>query len=139
MQRSSVLLPEPLLPMMAMTSPARTSRSMPFSTSFAPKRLRSPATWTMTGAFGSASMQMSFEGFAPGRDRPAEQEVHERDDGIDRERAEGRVGDHRRRLGQLDEADHRCERRALDHLDEKTHRRRDRDLQRLRADDVAQL
>ncbi|MDT4841961.1 hypothetical protein FQZ97_758390 [compost metagenome] len=36
MQRRSVLLPEPLLPMMAITSPRFTSRSMPLSTSFVP-------------------------------------------------------------------------------------------------------
>ncbi len=36
MHRSSVLLPEPLLPMMAITSPRLTSRSTPLSTSFAP-------------------------------------------------------------------------------------------------------
>ena len=38
MQRSSVLLPEPLLPMMAMTSPGSTSMSMPLRTSLSPKR-----------------------------------------------------------------------------------------------------
>ena len=50
MQRSSVLLPEPLLPMMAITSPRSTSRSMPFSTSFAPKDLRSALISTMASA-----------------------------------------------------------------------------------------
>ena len=39
MQRSSVDLPEPLLPMIAITSPGSTSRSMPLSTSFVAEAL----------------------------------------------------------------------------------------------------
>src|SRR5215204_1399103 len=39
MQRSSVVLPEPLGPMMVIVSPALTSRLMPLSTSLAPKLL----------------------------------------------------------------------------------------------------
>ena len=55
MQRSSVLLPEPLLPMMAITSPRLTSRSTPFSTSFVPKRLRRPRISTMATSAGGVS------------------------------------------------------------------------------------
>ena len=64
MQRNSVLLPEPLLPMMAMTSPAPTSRSMPFSTSFVPKRFFSPLISTMrfgAGVSSAAAMQPPLE------------------------------------------------------------------------------
>src|SRR5476649_2228547 len=39
MQRSIVLLPEPLEPMIEMTSPSAASNEMPFSTSSAPKLL----------------------------------------------------------------------------------------------------
>ena len=39
MQRSSVLLPEPLWPMMAIISPLATSNETPLSTWFAPKLL----------------------------------------------------------------------------------------------------
>ena len=39
MQRSSVLLPEPLAPISTTTSPRRTARSMPRSTSWSPNRL----------------------------------------------------------------------------------------------------
>ena len=39
MQRSSVLLPEPLAPMIEITSPSLASSDTPFSTSSAPKRL----------------------------------------------------------------------------------------------------
>src|SRR5687768_12105970 len=50
-QRRKVVLPEPEAPMIATTSPSTTSRSMPLSTSVAPKRL-----WTLlarrTGAVG---------------------------------------------------------------------------------------
>src|SRR5581483_936455 len=44
MQRSSVVLPEPLGPMMVIVSPAATSRSIPRSTSFTPNRLCSATT-----------------------------------------------------------------------------------------------
>ena len=134
MQRKSVLLPEPLLPMMAMTSPRLTSRSMPFSTSLSPKRLRSALTFTMGSGRRAAPSGRSQGGRrlrllsslrgSVGRDREAQREVHQRHAGVDGERLESRVGDHRAGLGQLDEADHRRQRRALDHLHEKAHRRR---------------
>ena len=43
MQRRNVLLPDPLAPMTVTTSPGRTSTDTPFSTSWPPKLLRSPA------------------------------------------------------------------------------------------------
>ena len=44
MQRSSVDLPEPLAPMMLITSPSSAASEMPFSTSNVPKRLTIPVT-----------------------------------------------------------------------------------------------
>src|SRR5688572_8740244 len=102
MQRSSVLLPDPLLPMMAMTSPRATVRSMPLSTSLAPKRLRSDWMWTMGPTLSAAMVELPFHAPAPGRDRIAENEVHQRDAGVHGEGAEGGVGDHRAGLGEFD-------------------------------------
>ena len=59
MHRNSVLLPEPLLPMIAITSPGATLRSMPLSTSFAPKLLRNPAISTMP--FSTMPMQLALQ------------------------------------------------------------------------------
>ncbi len=44
MQRRSVLLPEPLAPIMLTTLPRWTSKDTPFSTSSAPKRLCTSTT-----------------------------------------------------------------------------------------------
>jgi hypothetical protein len=52
-------------------------------------------------------------------------------------RREAHLRDHRRRLRQLDEADHGGECCFLDDLDEKANRRRDGDAQGLRTDDAA--
>ena len=47
MQRSSVLLPEPLAPIMLTTLPRWTSNDTPFSTSRSPKRLCTSTTRIM--------------------------------------------------------------------------------------------
>ncbi|MNT46756.1 hypothetical protein D3C72_1834250 [compost metagenome] len=57
MQRSKVLLPEPLLPMMAITSPGSTLSETPFSTWLLPKDLW---TWSMA----MSGMEFPLQRFA---------------------------------------------------------------------------
>src|SRR4051812_34630931 len=99
--------------MMAITSPRLTERSMPLSTSFVPKRLRKPAISTMpvTGFCSTVSMKFSFQRTCPQRNRETQDEVQQCHAGVDREGAEGRVGDGGAGLGELGEPDHRRERR----------------------------
>src|SRR5689334_5727905 len=101
MQRSAVLLPEPLRPMIATTEPRRTWNDTPSRTSTVPKRLRTAATSTM------GDIESPFEAAAPGRQRIAQHEVQRRDEHEDDERAEGRVVDHLSGAHHLDEADRR--------------------------------
>ena len=54
MQRTAVLLPEPLRPMMQTTWPRRTSKLMPFSTSRLPKRLCTSRKATTAGGPAAA-------------------------------------------------------------------------------------
>src|SRR5262245_23400640 len=54
MQRSSVLLPEPLAPMMTAVSPRRRDRSMPLRISATPKDLRRPSMRRTSAASWSA-------------------------------------------------------------------------------------
>src|SRR5471030_976937 len=51
MQRRKVLLPEPLEPMMLITSPALAASDTPLSTSFSPKRLWISRATSLTAAF----------------------------------------------------------------------------------------
>src|SRR4051794_3153417 len=88
MQRSRVDLPEPLLPIIAMTSPAFTSRLMPFSTSVVPKLLR-------TSVISMSDIELPFQDLAAFRQRPAKGEVDEGDEPVDGEGLEGGIGDHR--------------------------------------------
>src|SRR5579875_309588 len=55
MQRSSVVLPEPLGPIMTTTWPRRTERSMPFSTVRWPKRLTIFSARTISSLFACRS------------------------------------------------------------------------------------
>src|SRR3989337_2684919 len=103
MQRSSVDLPEPLLPMMATTSPGSTSMEIPFSTSLSPKRF-------FTSVMAMSDIELPFQELARFRQRPAQSKVDERDQAIDGERLERGVGDDRTGLRQFDEADDRGER-----------------------------
>ena len=56
MQRRKVDLPEPDGPIRHSTSPAPTSRLMPFSTSRRPKRLWTRSAMTIGGAAGTSSV-----------------------------------------------------------------------------------
>ncbi len=132
MQRSSVLLPEPDLPMMATTSPR------PISDRDAFQHLdRAEALAHVLNA--NERHCVAFPAVCVPGEREAEREVDQRDQRVDEERAEGRVVQHRAGLGQVDEADDGGERRALDHLHREADRRRDGDAQRLRQDHVAHL
>src|SRR5947207_12146756 len=103
-QRSSVLLPEPLRPMMATTSPASTASETPLSTSWAPNRLE-------TSLNAKSGIDPPFEVLAKLRQRPAQHEIHRRDHRIDDHRLEGRVVHELAGAGQFDEADDRRDRR----------------------------
>src|SRR5271170_5261951 len=76
MQRSSVLLPEPLRPMIATTSPGSIASDTASSTRCAPKRLE---------MFFNAKMGIdaSFEPLGQQRERPAEDEIERRHDRVD--------------------------------------------------------
>src|ERR1700712_3748506 len=107
MQRSSVLLPEPLLPMMAMTSPRLTVRSMPLSTSFVPYDFRSAVIWTIgpalamdaarfvagVGAMAEPSatldIEFSFKVLGKQADRETQREIEQRNAGEHHERLKG--------------------------------------------------
>src|SRR5258708_5523929 len=59
-QRSSVLLPDPDGPMMNTSSCGATLRSMPHSTSVAPKLLRSARTWRIGGVTSIAVLDHTW-------------------------------------------------------------------------------
>src|SRR4051794_19968363 len=132
MQRSRVDLPEPLRPMIATTSPDSTVRSMPFSTSTAPKRLWTPSTCT-TG------MQPPFQTPCQQRDRPADDEVDGRHRAEDLEGLEGGVVDEVARPGELHHPDDRDDGGVLHQLHQEADGRRNGDADGLRQDDVAVL
>src|SRR5882724_744643 len=129
MQRSSVLLPEPERPMMAMISPRSTSRVMRSSTFSAPKCL-------VTSAISTSAMKPPFEPAAPLREREAQHEVEGGDRQVDGEGLEGRGRGRLALAGQLDEADGRGQRGVLDELDEEPDGRRRGDPEGLRHDHV---
>src|SRR5690242_12277877 len=132
MQRSIVLLPEPLRPMIATISPGSTASETPFSTSTGPKLL-----WTSRSS--TSGTEPHFQAPAGARQGEADREIERGHDEIDREWAEGGVRDHLAGAGQLDEADRRGERGVLDELDREADRRRDAEACRLRNDNVAEL
>src|SRR6266851_1424042 len=132
MQRSSVLLPEPLRPMIATTSPGSTTSETSSRARCVPNRLE----MLFNAKIG---IDAPFEGLRQERERPAEDEVEHRDDRVDDHRLEGRVGHQLPGARQLDEADDRGDRGALDELDREADGRRDRDARRLRQDDVPKL
>src|SRR6187401_2182667 len=117
-QRSSVLLPEPERPMMAMISPLSTASEPASSTVWLPYRL---TTWLSS----TSGMQPPFEPPARLREREAQQEVERGHGEIDGEGAEGRRGGELALAGQLDEADHGGQRGVLDELHQEADGRRD--------------
>src|SRR5882757_11225496 len=132
MQRKRVLLPEPLRPMMATTSPVSTDSETPFSTSSGPNRL-------CTSSMTTAGMKRPFEMAAEAGEREADREIQRRHRGEDLEGLEGGVVDQLPGPGEIDEADHRDDRGVLHQLHQEADARRQRDAQRLRQDDVAVL
>src|SRR3954463_10740729 len=90
MQRSKVLLPEPLRPTMATVWPRSTSKPTPSSTRNGPNSLIT--SWTRTTASPSG-IGLPLEVAAGDRQRVAQREIDGGDAGEDRERLEGRVVD----------------------------------------------
>src|SRR5579872_2673614 len=144
MQRSSVLLPEPLRPTMAATWPRATSKPTPSSTRKGPNSFTTLLIWTIASlgaplGASAAGMGSPFQGARRQRQRVAHREVDRGDDGEDDERLEGRVVDDLARARELDEADHRGERGVLDDLHHEADGRRDGELHRLRQHHVGVL
>src|SRR3990167_3437090 len=127
MQRSSVLLPEPLLPMMAITSPGAICRSMPLSTSLLPYDLRSARMSTMgamAALVSTGGMQLPLQGFGVQAHGVAQHKIQNGHTAEHEKRAVGGVGNGLAHLGQLHETNHRGQRCALDDLHQKAHRGR---------------
>src|SRR5271169_1457641 len=82
MQRSRVLFPEPLRPMIATTSPGSTARDTSSSARCAPKRLEMLLN-------AKSGIDAPFERLRHERKRPAEDEIERRYDRIDDHRLEG--------------------------------------------------
>src|SRR5688500_14779964 len=86
MQRSAVLLPDPLRPISATTCPFSTLSEIPCSTLSVPKLL-----WTSSTS--TCDMELPFEVVAEPRQRPADHEIEGGDRQEDRSGLEGRVVD----------------------------------------------
>src|ERR1700682_6150986 len=123
MQRSRLLLPEPLRPTTATVWPRATSKPTPSRTRNGPNSF---TTFSMRTMDSSAGMGSPFQ--RAGGDR-----------GEDHERLEGRVVDDLAGARQLDEADHRGERGVFDDLHHEAHGRRNGDPPRLRQDHIGIL
>ncbi len=92
-------------------------------------------SWNL-GLLASCGRQATFHRASQPRQRPADNEIDQADDGVDQQRPVGDVGQQRSGARQFGETDDRRQRRALDQLDQESDGRRQRDLQRLRQDDV---
>src|SRR5688572_784866 len=88
MQRSSVLLPEPEAPRMAMRSPRATSRSMPRSTSTPPKCFRRPETPSSGASMLVGPRQPPLERVGCLDEGKQQQEERDRDHRVDLDRIE---------------------------------------------------
>src|SRR5471030_2820869 len=140
MQRSRVLLPEPLRPTMATVWPSATSKPTPSRTRSAPNSLVTSLIRTMAASVPlSADIGIPLERARGERQRVAQGEVDGADDDEDDEGLEGRIVDDLARAREFDEADHRGERRVLHDLHHETHRRRNGDAHRLRQHDIGIL
>src|SRR4029079_19837221 len=121
MQRSSVLLPDPLLPTMATVWPSATSRLTPSSTRNVPKSLTTFVTRTAVAVVaGAACIGSPFEETAGQRQRVAHRKIDCGHGTEDDEGLEGRVVDDLAGARELDKADHRSQRRILHHLEHYT-------------------
>src|SRR5579871_102101 len=125
MQRSSVLLPDPLRPMMATVWPRATSRLTPSRTRNVPNSLTTLPTRTTTALVaGAACIGSPFEETAGQRQRVAHGKIDRGHDAEDDEGLEGRVVDDLACARELDKADHRSQRRVLHDLHHEAHGRR---------------
>src|SRR4030088_2518072 len=125
MQRSSVLLPDPLRPMMATVWPRATSRLTPSRTRSVPNSLTTLAHRTTAALVaGAACIGSPFEETAGQRQRIAHRKIDCGHDAEDDEGLEGRVVDDLAGARELDKADHRSQRRILHDLDHESHSRR---------------
>src|SRR6478609_6689206 len=136
MQRSAVLLPDPLRPITASTSPRSTVKSTPSSTFSLPKLLCTFLSETTGELVGSACiLRMScslddgahraaarLQPAADTRDRVAKGKVDHGDDRVDEEWLKERVVDDLSRAREFDETDHGGERRVLDDLHHEPYR-----------------
>src|SRR5882757_9328243 len=133
MQRSSVLLPDPLRPMMATVWPRPTSRLTPSRTRNFPNSLTTLETRTTAALLaGAACIGSPFEETAGQRQRIAHRKIDCGHDAEDDEGLEGRVVDDLAGARELDKADHRSQRRILHDLDHETHSRRNGHFEGLR-------
>src|SRR5690242_7919525 len=99
MQRSRVLLPEPLRPTMAATWPCATSKPTPSSTRRGPNSF---TTFSIRTIASAAGMGFPFEGARRQGQRVAHGKIDGGDDGEDHERLEGRVVDDLAGASELD-------------------------------------
>src|SRR5580704_3312464 len=136
MQRSKVLLPEPLRPTTATVWPRATSKPTPSSTRSGPKSF---TTFSMRTMGSSADMGSPFQRAGGDRQRVAQHEIDSGDRGEDHKRLEGRVVDDLAGARQLDEADHRGKRGVLHDLHHEAYGRWNGDPHRLRQDHVGVL
>src|SRR5919112_1521386 len=148
MQRRAVLLPEPLRPMRTRTSPRLTSKLTPLSTLSAPKllcTLERPTTaeglsvlvilcMSRSLKFDAGRAASHFQSMAEARERIAEGEVDDGDDGVDQEWLEKGVVDDLPGPREFHQADHRGQRGVLDDLHHEAHCRWRRDPDGLRKD-----
>src|SRR5262245_60255558 len=119
MQRNSVLLPEPLGPMMAITSPRPTSTSTPHSARWEPKLFVTPRSRTIGATrSGITTRGQAFEMADDKRAWIAQNEVECRDHQIDVHGPESDGNTQLRSPHQLDHRDRRDERGVLQHRDE---------------------
>src|SRR5450830_7167 len=132
-QRSKVLLPDPLRPMIATIWPFCTSSETPFNTLFVPKLLCRLLMLTI------ADIQFPFKVLAQRRQRIAETKINQGHAAEHGERLERRVVDDLTGARQIDETDHRRQRSVLDDLHHETNGWWNRDLERLRQDHFVQL
>src|SRR5580693_3585617 len=98
MQRSSVVFPEPLRPMMATTSPASIVSETESSATCAPKRLEMPFN-------AKSGIDAPFKVSTQQRQRPADYEVKRRHDRVDEHGLERHIDDKLSGAGQLDKTD----------------------------------
>src|SRR5216683_3531392 len=138
MHRSSVVLPEPLGPMIATISPRETVRDTSFRTRRRPKLMLTRRSSTMgrpcaAGSVGKAHPLLEVEAVAG--EPVAQHEVDKGDAAEDLQGRERPLCDLAAGEGQIAEANDGDERRALDEKDARVHEGRSGEAEHLRVDD----